>query len=1643
MKTDPQSTSTSKTVKQFLFRRRRGSFAVLVTLAMLATALTVVSISSAKSKKAQAKRQTASKRSAAGPLLRKKGPGLSAMGANGQESGNNPTALAASAKREQVNNKATESRLTRAKPFDGDLRGLPYVKPIPMERPDLEEPARVPRAYVPPGRESASGPTSTSAPELEAPTLSAPAPAPLATFEGLDNATWGAGHPPDTVGDVGPNHYIQSINSSVGIYDKSTGVRLAAFTLNTFMSQGHFGNVCDTNNFGDPVVLYDTFEDRWMVSDFAFILQGNGANPNPGAFQCLAVSKTGDPVSGGWNFYSTRTDAGLGDYPKFGVWTDGIYMTVDIFSYGSTPSFVKPQVFAFNKAQMYAGAPTVQVAVFDMPSSEFAPLPSNARLQTGTPPPGTPNYVAVVWQFLNLFSVYKTQVNWNSISTSSLTGPFSAVSNNWWEQLAAANQTAPTPANRNDELYARLMMQNQYTNIGGVESLWAAQTCGVGNPGAANVTATQASVRYYQVKINGGSVEPTASQAWTYTPGDNLWKYMPSLAVDRAGNMAIGYTTSNAATHPAIKYAGRLATDPNNSITQDEQTLFQGTGSQAGNCGGAACTRWGDYSAMSLDPDGCTLWYTNMYYAAPNSLNHQTRIGSFKFSQCTPVGNGGTISGVVTADPGGATISGATVTLGSRTTMTDGSGNYSFSNLPAGTYSGMTASYPGRNGASATSIVVTDANITTQDFSLTASPVSGCLVDTTQADFQMGIPTTVDLTGTPGSVRLTDNTDTTTANLSVTNSGFGLNSTSWVGQTFTPNVSGSLTRVDVDLFCSGCTGTTPNLTLSIRNTSGDLPTGADLATATIPGFSTGAGGYFAATLVTPLNVTAGTRYAFVLRSVANPSAGTYAYVVSSTNIYANGRWVTSSNSGGTWAGATTGTPPTSRDLGFVAFIKTGFGTTGNLISGVKDANPPVGANPTWGTLSWSNAALPAGTNIQFQAAASNNPAGVFNFVGPNGTAATFFTNGQSLAQFNGFRYLKYKAILTSSNSANTPTLNDVTVCFANQLATTLTADPATGTYGGTVNLSATLTDGSNGLSGKTVAFTLNGASAGSGTTDANGVATVSNASLAGINGGSYPTGVGASFAGDAGYLGSSATAALTVNQADQTITFNALGDKTFGDADFNVSATASSGLPVSFSAAGNCTVLGSTVHITGAGSCTITASQLGNGNYNAAPNVDRTFSINQASSTTTITCPPSVTYSGGAQTPCTAKVTGAGGLDQALSISYSNNTFVGTATADASYLGDVNHTGSSDSKNFQITKAVLTVTAQAASRQYSDPNPTFTYNITGFVGTDTAAVVSGAPALTTTANSSSVAGTYPINIALGTLSAANYSFTLVGNTLTVTTESAKLEYTGDSLVATSKAGGSTTVKLSALVTEDADGYLGNTLGGKTVQFTITGTTGSPTVVTAIINGTTRTAMTSVSLKADNYTIELELLANNQYSAEIEEAIVTVVDPGTGLATGGGWIVDPEGGRGHFGFTVKFLKNGNPQGNNIYIHLKSLDLAALGIAGAPAGVRSYNIIFKSNSMSAMTSTTTAPLTAQFTGKNTIKAVDRLTGLTYSLSGAINYNFQVDVTDNEDSSPDTYALRVWTTTGNYKVVGTYLPSGLNTAQVALQGGNIQVK
>ncbi len=190
---------------------------------------------------------------------------------------------------------------------------------------------------------------------LQPPTM----PAPLLTFDGINSATGLCGClPPDTDGDVGPNHYIESVNSSIQIYDKTGTTLSGPTTYNSFFA-ALAGSPCAGSNQGDGFVFYDHIADRWVVSDFAF-----PAFPGTSFYQCVGVSMTSDPVAGGWWLYAIQTDAAhtnyLGDYPKFALWPDAYYFTVNLFSDNTTFNGVR--VFALDRAAMINGNPATAVA---------------------------------------------------------------------------------------------------------------------------------------------------------------------------------------------------------------------------------------------------------------------------------------------------------------------------------------------------------------------------------------------------------------------------------------------------------------------------------------------------------------------------------------------------------------------------------------------------------------------------------------------------------------------------------------------------------------------------------------------------------------------------------------------------------------------------------------------------------------------------------------------------------------------------------------------------------------------------------------------------------------------------------------------------------------------------------------------------------------------------------------------------------------------------------------------------------------------------------------------------------------------------------------------------------------------------------
>jgi hypothetical protein len=569
--------------------------------------------------------------------------------------------------------------------YNGDVRDLPKIS-IPNYTHFLNEFTPPPIRRPPPQGQSA-----THSPTPLPPGRSAQMPAPTHDFAGLSFTTMlsgsqaGAGWPPDTNGDVGPTYYIQAVNDAWGIFDKGTGAMVAGFTENQLWSTAATGTPCDANNFGDPVVIHDTAADRWVLTDFAFAFTG-GAPVAP-FYQCFAVSQTNDPVGGGWYLYAVQMDSGdpgappantFVDYPKFGFWTDCLYMGANGFDNG-TGNYAGGVFAAFDRTTLFAGSPltsTNSSVGFTGDTSIFGNFPANLNGST-LPPAGTPEYFVAESQVAYAFDVRTFQAGATSCGTGSTLSGATSVSQDSYGYPAIKVGTSYTSnmvrqastGNRLDSLGDEIMQRVNYRNIGGTESLWVVHTtCGTGTDAngacATNMTPTQP--QWAQIDVTGGTINTTPVQQQIYTPDVIQYRWMGSLAVDRQGNMAVGYsmTTNNVAapTFPSLAYSGRLAGDPANQLGQTERVLAAGTASQ-NKCGTSSCSRWGDYSAMTIDPvDDCTFWYTNEYYsvAAHAANGHwDTNIGSFRFPGCT----GPAAKLAFTVEPGASYAPNGTITV--------------------------------------------------------------------------------------------------------------------------------------------------------------------------------------------------------------------------------------------------------------------------------------------------------------------------------------------------------------------------------------------------------------------------------------------------------------------------------------------------------------------------------------------------------------------------------------------------------------------------------------------------------------------------------------------------------------------------------------------------------------------------------------------------------------------------------------------------------------------------------------------------------------------------------------------------------------------------------------------------------------------
>ena len=484
-------------------------------------------------------------------------------------------------------------------PSDGGQDVVPQ-KPTPGERID----DMLSGDLVPPSIPNPTG----SAPDQQMPGI-------LEDFEGLNNRN---GYlPPDTVGDVGPNHYVQMVNSSLQIFNKDGSTALGPVDSSTIWTD--LGGDCATTNDGDPIVLHDQFADRWLVSQFSY--SGTGLH------ECVAVSTSNDPT-GSWHLYQFDYDS-FPDYPKIGVWPDGYYVTYNMFD-PDTFDYEGVKICALDRNAMIAGDPATQQCR-DL-TTEWSMLPSDA--DGSTPPPlGSPNYIlGEHWSDNDKLTMYKFHVDWDDPLNSSLEGPtYLQVDPFTWacpEVSRGKCVPQPTTLQKLEVLGGRLMHRLAYRNFGTHESLVANHTVAMdGNLGQ----TAQTGIGWYEIRQPNATQPQVYQQGTTADPDGATFRWMGSAAMDKQGNMALGYSVSNAtSTYPSIRFNGRKIWDPLNQLPQAESTIIAGAGTQENSSG-----RWGDYSSMNIDPsDDCTFWYTNEYMQNTSDANWQTRIASFRFPGC-------------------------------------------------------------------------------------------------------------------------------------------------------------------------------------------------------------------------------------------------------------------------------------------------------------------------------------------------------------------------------------------------------------------------------------------------------------------------------------------------------------------------------------------------------------------------------------------------------------------------------------------------------------------------------------------------------------------------------------------------------------------------------------------------------------------------------------------------------------------------------------------------------------------------------------------------------------------------------------------------------------------------------------------------
>jgi hypothetical protein len=489
--------------------------------------------------------------------------------------------------------------------------------------------------------------------QLFSPTPSIPAP--LLTFEGLSNLdnfnTFGFRvNPPDPNGEVGPNNYVEIINLVFGVYDKAGNLLLGP--IDTGSLWAGFAVPDCTDPSGDPVVLYDQLEDRWLLSQFT---TSGLSDPTKPFWNCVAISTTGDPTGTYFRYAFETTFNGVfyfPDYPKYGVWKKSYVLTSRDF--GPTTEY-GISVYALEKNKMIDGNPNARAVHFFLDSAVVplnligdgllpADVDGTRQPKEDAPIPivGTQDNNASYGATFDALNIWELSIKWKANPEASIVlktqlpvASFDSI----FPCGPDSRDCLPQPGIVNPAQYLDILSYRQrptfrlaYRNFKTYESLVTNQSVEA-QPGVAGA-------RWYEIRRTGSSY--SVYQQGTYAPNDGVHRWMGSIAQDKNGNMALGYSVVNGTNvFPGIRYTGRLAGDPLGQMTLGEGTIINGAGVQT-----TTNSRWGDYTDMTVDPtDDSTFWYVNEYYQVSGlplptptpplpppgtTAPWQTRIGKFK-----------------------------------------------------------------------------------------------------------------------------------------------------------------------------------------------------------------------------------------------------------------------------------------------------------------------------------------------------------------------------------------------------------------------------------------------------------------------------------------------------------------------------------------------------------------------------------------------------------------------------------------------------------------------------------------------------------------------------------------------------------------------------------------------------------------------------------------------------------------------------------------------------------------------------------------------------------------------------------------------------------------------------------------------------